>query len=765
MRARDLWSHHYVNVGFVCERAAKGGNLITGLSIHRYKSFHPTVAPPISFEPGTPPKPVFLYGTNGAGKSAIGEVIQGVSSGDGRFSHCQMHTSNNAAYRVLVYNQRFVDKVIRTAGGVPGIFTIGALDAEAQAEIEIKKAEAEALEAQLEAVKKKIEQSIEAGKKVQEAAITGAWKAHSDYNKPPFRDLLSGWHSDRKKFFEELEKYAVADDVELDSLDRLYERLADATSTETAQAKVSVDLSGLSSIEANSIWAEKIVVSSASRLAPLIEKWGNSDWVGRGRDIPHGDNCPFCQEKLPENFAEDLAKLLDGDRQVRVDQVKLLAERYEATVAQVEATVAQVFKHTFAQKDTALSQAWELLLARLKANSAFMKSKVDKPGEPYEVTVSDVEPMRNAIGTINQRVTEFNARIADRAAEQGRIRTMLWQVMRRERAPVYDAYRAARAPLVQALTADRAEKVAVDKSLLDISVRLKELGQLQTGVGAAVEKINARLAGIGVTSYSISSKGEGHLYCLSRPGQAEGDMTSLSEGEKTLISFLYFLERLTGSDEEDAGPVDLGRTIAVIDDPISSLSHNFVFDIASIIQEELIKPPEGVPRLRQVIVLTHNLFFLHEMLRQTVGPELATQNKRCQLLRVVKSDHTKVVPMKASEMMNDYQALWQVLRDARDSNAPAIMVPNAMRCILEHFFWFTHQEGKFKGALKKVAATDASFTPLARFLDRGSHKDGINITVIDFNHFDLSYYFEKFKAVFDAAGFPEHYAANMGARD
>jgi len=676
-----------------------------------------------------------------------------------------MHTSNNAAYRVLVYNQRFVDKVIRTAEGVPGIFTIGALDAEAQAEIEIKKAEAEALEAQLEAVKKKIEQSIEAGKKAQEAAITGAWKAHSDYNKPPFRDLLSGWHSDRKKFFEELEKYAVADDVELDSLDRLYERLADATSTETAQAKVSVDLSGLSSIEANSIWAEKIVVSSASRLAPLIEKWGNSDWVGRGRDIPHGDNCPFCQEKLPENFAEDLAKLLDGDRQVRVDQVKLLAERYEATVAQVEATVAQVFKHTFAQKDTALSQAWELLLARLKANSAFMKSKVDKPGEPYEVTVSDVEPMRNAIGTINQRVTEFNARIADRAAEQGRIRTMLWQVMRRERAPVYDAYRAARAPLVQALTADRAEKVAVDKSLLDISVRLKELGQLQTGVGAAVEKINARLAGIGVTSYSISSKGEGHLYCLSRPGQAEGDMTSLSEGGKTLISFLYFLERLTGSDEENAGPVDLGRTIAVIDDPISSLSHNFVFDIASIIQEELIKPPEGVPRLRQVIVLTHNLFFLHEMLRQTVGPELATQDKRCQLLRGVKSDHTKVVPMKASEMMNDYQALWQVLRDARDSNAPAIMVPNAMRCILEHFFWFTHQEGKFKGALKKVAATDASFTPLARFLDRGSHKDGINITVIDFNHFDLSYYFEKFKAVFDAAGFPEHYAANMGARD
>jgi len=706
---------------------------------------------------------VFLYGTNGAGKSAIGEVIQGVSGGDEKFSHCQMHTSNDAAYRVLVYNQRFVDKVIRTAEGVPGIFTIGALDAEAQAEIEGRKVEAEALESQLEAVKKKIEQSIEAGKKVQEAAITGAWKAHSDYNKPPFRDLLNGWHSDRKKFFEELDKYAVADDVELDGLDRLQERLADATSIETAQARVSVDLSGLAVIESHSIWAERIVVSSASRLAPLIEKWGNSDWVGQGRDIPHGEDCPFCQQKLPENFAEDLAKLLDGDRQARVDQVKLLAERYEATVGQIEVSVAQAFKHPFAQKDAAMSQAWELLLARLKANSALMKSKVDKPAEPYDVATSDIEPMTGAIGAINQRITEFNARIADRAAEKGRVRTMFWQVMRRERAPVYEAYKASKAPLVEALTAERAEKTAIEKSLGDITERLKELGQLQTGVGAAVEKINARLAGMGVTSYSISSKGEGHLYCLSRPGQAEADMTSLSEGEKTLISFLYFLERLKGSDEADSGPVDLGRTIAVIDDPISSLSHNVVFDIASIIQEELIKPPEGVPRLRQVMVLTHNLFFLHEILRQTVGQELANQDKRCQLLRVVKSEHTKVVPMRASEMMNDYQALWQVLRDARDSNTPAIMVPNAMRCILEHFFWFTHQEGKFKEALKKVAAADGSFTPLARFLDRGSHRDGINITVMDFNHYDLNYYFDKFKAVFGAAGFPEHYAANMGA--
>lgn len=339
--------------------------------------------------------------------------------------------------------------------------------------------------------------------------------------------------------------------------------------------------------------------------------------------------------------------------------------------------------------------------------------------------------------------------------------------MRRERAPVYEAYKASKDPLVERLKKDRDEKAEVSKALTSMAARLKDLRRVQSGVAASVEKISSRLTRMGIASYSIANKaGEGNLYCLARPGQVEGGMKSLSEGEKTLISFLYYLECLGGSDTAEGGAVDLGRTIAVIDDPISSLSHNFVFDIASIIYGELIKPEDGVPRPRQVIVLTHNLFFLHEVLRQTIGgPDLGKASKKCQLLRVVKSDHTKVVPMKASELMNDYQALWQVLRDARNSNMPAIMVPNAMRCILEHFFWFTHQEGKFKEALKKVGDEDATFAPSARYLDRGSHRDGVNITVMDFNQYDLNYYFTKFQAVFVAAGFGEHYVANMSVAE
>lgn len=737
--------------------------MITGLSIHRYKSFHPTVAVPIIFEASTPPKPVFLYGINGAGKSAIGEVIQGLSSNDAAFAHCQLQTSNQTGYRMLVYNQRFVDKVIRTAEGVPGIFTLGVQDAATQAEIEGKEAESEKLEARLFELTDKIQKSIDSGKAVQDIAINGAWKAHTDHNQAPFRDLMTGYHNDRKKFFENLGTYTVSNDAELDSLERLKQRLEDANSTESSQSKLALDFSGLAIIETDALWAEPIVVSASSRLAPFIEKWGNSDWVGQGRKFAHDPECPFCQQHLPAGFAEDLALLFDGDRQAKLDRMQSLADRYAERAEQIETAAKAMLEQPFAKQEVALVQSWDLLHAQIKANATSMYSKIDKPAEVCVLDPSDAEPLKAAIASTNDRITEFNARVADRAAERARIKTMFWQVLRRERAPVYDTYKASKDPLVEELQKERSEKGDVAKTLADVAARLTELRRLQTGVGAAVDKINARLTRMGITSYAIGRKGgEGSLYCLARPGQAEGDMKSLSEGEKTLISFLYYLECLGGSETAEGGAVDLGKTVAVIDDPISSLSHNFVFDIASIVHGELIKPPDGTPRPRQVIVLTHNLFFLHELLRQTVGENLSNPGHRCQLLRVVKSDHTKVVPMKATELMNDYQALWQVLRDARESNMPAIMVPNAMRCILEHFFWFTHQESKFKDALNKVGKEDANFAPLARFLDRGSHKDGINITVMDFNQYDLAYYFTKFKAVFVAAGFQDHYQANMG---
>jgi wobble nucleotide-excising tRNase len=49
--------------------------------------------------------------------------------------------------------------------------------------------------------------------------------------------------------------------------------------------------------------------------------------------------------------------------------------------------------------------------------------------------------------------------------------------------------------------------------------------------------------------------------------------------------------------------------IIVIDDPISSLSHIYVFNIAQLIRKYFLK----YNTYHQVFILTHSLYFLHEL--------------------------------------------------------------------------------------------------------------------------------------------------------
>ena len=90
----------------------------------------------------------------------------------------------------------------------------------------------------------------------------------------------------------------------------------------------------------------------------------------------------------------------------------------------------------------------------------------------------------------------------------------------------------------------------------------------------------------------------------------------LSEGERSLIAFCYFMAKL--QDIETKG----NKPIIWIDDPISSLDANHIFFIYSIINAEIVdsKKNEGVSeedteRFQQLFISTHNLDFLKYLKR------------------------------------------------------------------------------------------------------------------------------------------------------
>lgn len=736
-----------------------GEIMIKSIIIRGYKSFSSTIPINISLETATQ-KPVFLYGLNGAGKTAIGEVIHGRSVGDVEFQDCPVETTPGGPFRYLVYNHHFVHSVIGEAEGMPGIFTIGEPDTETQRQIE----EHERLLKDVRGVRETVQQDIKRRDGELATALNDAkenvWTVYKTHDKSIFDDFLTGYGRGMQKFFDDLRKYETSDDEVLESLDSLTKRLADISGDEVVKSTHELPLNALLGIEQNSIWRERVEMSGESRLAPIVDKLDNGDWVSKGRNYLHDDQCPFCQQRLPDDFLGELAKLLDGDRQKKIDFIDAEINDYD-TAIQTLVTKADVALAEHLSDETDLRAAWETAHARLKANLATMRLKQTTPSKPVEILQTDVQPIRDALAALNTRIDTFNQRIQNKATERRSIREAFWKNMCRDRIDVYRAYDARIAPLNEGLAAAKQQDRDAEVEEGGYLSTLTELRKQQEGVDASVAAINERLQGLGIDSFSIARKpGEGSLYCLERPVLGESNAQTLSEGEKTLISFLYFIELLKGSKEQGTA-VDISKSVIVIDDPISSLSHNFVYDIASIICHELIKPPGG-QKVRQVIVLTHNLFFLHELVYQIAGSNLAKAGDKCQLLRVVKSEHSRVVPMEACDFANDYDALWHVMQDAKEGLVQIQVVPNTMRCILENFFAFTGNTQLFEKILQDLSAEDGMFRPLERFLNRGSHRDERNITNIDWGQFDITYYLAKLEAVFQAAGHQDHYRLKMG---
>lgn len=732
--------------------------MIKTISIYGHKSFHPTTPYPV--RPDHTKTATYIYGLNGAGKSAIGEVVDGLSRNDPSFAHCKIETTDNAKYRYLVYNHHFVERLIGQP--IKGIFTVGEADTARQQRIQEIEAKTGKLEGQIAADGQRIQEAERNIIKELARAKDDIWRAYEIGKKTSLAPLLTGYGNNKEKFFQDLRTHTLPQDGELDTVERLEKRWADVSGTESERALVSLDTSAIERIERDPIWAEPVEVSNTSRLAPLVAELGNADWVARGQGYLHGDQCPFCQEGLPHDFKAEFAKLLEGERKAKVDKITSLAENYAAQLEVLERRMEGILADPDA-KEAGLDLAWSRFRGALHDNLVLMRSKQAQPSKVVEIEPVNTDGVQNALAKLNVLINDFNTRIRDRKGERDRIRIMFYQVLHADRVEAYTHHEALVGPMREAEAAARDGQANKKKEAGELNTELRALRRQQKGVDASIDAINDRLKSLGISSFSIQRQtGEDRVYCLQRPGVPDCSTQSLSEGEKTLIAFLYFMETLKGSHDEDEN-VDPKKTIAIIDDPISSLSQNYVYDIATMIHRELANPGDRPQRVKQVVVLTHNLFFFHELVKLH-RVKLGNANNKCGLLRVVKNAYSQVETLDPTKLLNDYDVWWHILNDAKAGKVPTQVVPNAMRNILEQFFTFTTGESEFPEAIKRLADVDTSskYVALDRFMDRGSHRDGINGSPIDWVDYDVDYLLGKFRAMFKAINQEQHYLMKMG---
>ncbi|WP_223849246.1 MULTISPECIES: AAA family ATPase [Pseudomonas] len=437
-------------------------------------------------------------------------------------------------------------------------------------------------------------------------------------------------------------------------------------------------------------------------------------------------------------------------------KVVLLKEKYIKAVDALELELdSPTYTSSAIQSDTSFIKSKSELKRLLTINRTRLadKEKTVSTSLSLESTTAILANLNLAIKAQRAKDEAHNLRLSKKDQLFAQVVTELWQLMRLQAEKIIARHKESTRSHSGSITDLDAKKNVLAEQRQSNLLAISDYQSKMTNVEEAVRNINASIASIGITGFNLKKvDGDGTNYCLVRGNNSTDIYKSLSEGEKTLITFLYFLELCAGSVDADK-PVVASDRIIVIDDPISSLSHNYVYEVAAHIYHRVLS---SEARFKQVIVLTHNLFFFHELLRNA-QPSIT---KKYACFRVSKGAHSGIEKLGHDEIKNDYETYWQVIKDARDSKVHAAVLPNMMRNILEQYFSFIHKNDSLIKALEGLEKEDLEFKPLYRYINRKSHGGAINIT--DFGGWSADKMIEKFQGVFARSGYPEHYAVMMG---
>ncbi|WP_152412647.1 AAA family ATPase, partial [Xanthomonas phaseoli] len=296
-----------------------------------------------------------------------------------------------------------------------------------------------------------------------------------------------------------------------------------------------------------------------------------------------------CHEVGDGRLAPLLATAKSGGITERATQ---LAASYASSLAGLKQAIESLLaSEAFASEDDAIRLAWANASHLLSENAQRMAAKSGSPQTAIELhsTKAPIALLGDAIDEVSKRVDEHNRRLNRRQSELTRIECGFWVRLREDNEGVLALYKTTSKNAADALEAIRESKATFKEQISRAELRLVELRATSGGTEEAALAINTRLQSLGVDSFKIERRDD-DLYHLVRPGKGPDTYGSLSEGEKTLITFLYFVELITGSSASNRSS-PLERKIVVIDDPISSLSHNFVYDIAATISRDIIVSP------------------------------------------------------------------------------------------------------------------------------------------------------------------------------
>ena len=696
-----------------------------------------------------------VYGLNGTGKSTLSNYLLEYPEVSEKYKECKI-VGLNGEEKLLVYNQEFIQKNFYEVENQKGIFSLAKENKEALSAIEAANKEITKLRKEQENNTEEAEQNKENRQRNKEDAKKRIWKIKKDYTGGD-RVLEccfdgKGVKGDSDKLFDFLIEIPlppkeprklteIKEDIQLYSNDTL-----------TELPKIPVPAYSGFDFEQNALFSKVIVGNQNSTVSDVITKLNNSDWVKAGLNyLPEESEevgqCPFCQEKtITPELAKTLKNYFDESYQADITSLNNILSSYEKESNKILDLNITEGHPAYSYKER-IERTILILKNAIRDNIEKIKNKINTSSLPIFLISTEglFNDSKTIINEINDIIENYNTKIKQREENLEKCKEEFWNRMRFDYNAIITSFQTVEKDLV-------GKEKEVNGKLEQVRTKIDEQNQiiktnqaLTINIDNAIENINAGLIDLGIDDFSIKKKSD-NLYTIVRGEHDEPVFKSLSEGEKMVISFLYFFElcKGKGSAEEITK-----KNIIVIDDPISSLSHIYVFNIGRLIQNEFIRSKN----YEQIFILSHSLYFLYEL----IDNKKENREKHDeQMYRLSKSNEGSLfAEIKYEEIQNDYHSYWLIVRDVNQTPA---LVANCMRNIIDYFFNFVEKKD-LNNVFQQKELKDTRFQAFMRYINRESHSLGQNI--FDIKEFDYQVFLEAFELVFKLSGYEDHFNKMM----
>lgn len=685
-----------------------------------------------------------IYGLNGSGKTTLSRLLACLNEGsladhpnlkyNGKFTGGTFKEGTPHPRKIRVFNSEYVNKNLGAIEGTLNpIFIIGEEDKSLVAQIQADESDFEKLseEATAKGAEKKKSETAR-GKRFTDVAKIILADTHGVaipiYNK-----------SHAEKAFQAMGDGKVLSDAQLQTHRTTLQQKVEPTLPTIALGKLNIKVDGITQITSVADALEKISQALPDLCAKTAESIAiqrlqqNPDistWVEAGIKIHAAhepSTCEYCRQKIPASRLGDLAKHFnDSDQQLKTE-IEQAQGWVDATTAAIEDVIPSgqgdlydELKPGYAIAVKALAEAQETVVASLKEVTETLSEKLASRTQAIscEAPILDSAALDTALAGVNKHLEAHNDKSSDFAKRTTAAKQAIETHHLTELAPEIRAFDKAIGACDQRLEEIQNGKPDGTLGTDALLKRIKENKQKVSNTDQAAKNLTDQLhTFLGRSDLTFEPEGEG--YRIMRGQEAA---QRLSEGEKTAITFIYFIVQLADQD------FDVAEGIVAIDDPISSLDSNSIYQAFAFLKN-------AVKDAKQIFLLTHNFDFLRLLLNwvKKIPKKDAAKKSFYMLISVADAAGNRsvnMVPLDATLMEHDteYAFLFKTLYEFKSDGTiiGSYHIPNIARKLLEAFlnFYYPGTTTSQYQKLQKVPFDENKKTAIYKFTNDQSHPTG-----------------------------------------